>query len=525
MSLADKIALDFQRILDERLAAEAARKTSHQELRRALGVDHLDDMSIDQNVSLTTFAGDDEATIRSTRSTKAPESLLDMAHPKPVFVAESDEEGGLVENLNEAHEKMMDAVNKIPSGFMYHGIFASVIHKLTKLAQDLDDRGFHEVAIEIDEYCTDLRRQANAAETVADAVTDEGVKEMIEGEVVSDLAGAAATGGGAGAAAKKVKNVGDAAKAAPKSGLIGRALSGLARLLGAGAVAAEGASIAGVGGAAPVAAGILAAVVAAGAIYKIYTGSLQEGLDEDVRDLLEEIQDARDLELSPRSNEFLNKMQEHANALAALKSRADSTKEDADFIQIIAEMHEQVSGLKAAFKMFVAQASGEDLSIVRQTLGLGFPSLENVIEDIESSVAQFVNAITEYYHLASKAPAPGASAKEEGEAYTEFSPQLTMPPEGMNAAPAAPAIPEPERIAGIQRFMREKVDPSLVVTGKMDQHTIAAIERFTGQISRDLGVTNLTSSRVMESGTEKALRRTWDIYENADRILATETRK
>lgn len=521
MSLADKIALDFQRIMDERKASEASRELSHKELRKALGVDHLDTVSLDANISLTTFAGDDEATIRGTRG-KPPESLLDMAHPDPVFVAESDEEGGLVENLNEAHEKIMDVVNKIPSGFMYHGVMASTIERFTKLAQELDERGYHDIADELDSYCTAMLRTALDVPAPVD-LPDVDVSSVME--IIDDApdmpkgapaAAAGAAAGVAGAAAAKgtaaaAGAVAGAASNAKKTGLIGRALAGLAGLFGFEGVGALA------GAAATPAAIALGIAIAGGVIYKLWTGSLQQGLDEDLRDLQEEINDVRNVELSPRSNQLLDEMAGHATTMQALKAKADATKEDAAFVTIIDQLNQHIIDLKAAFTMFVSQAAGEDASFFRETMGFGFPSLENVIEDIEHSVADFVTAISSYYKLAAR-PAAASKTENSPENITNMSPELPT-------VPTQPLVSESDRIAGIQSFMREKVDESLPITGKIDRETIAAIEKFTERISKDIGVSNLTASRVAETGSEKTLRRIWDVYVNADRLLAADARK
>ena len=77
---------------------------------------------------------------------KAPEkSIIEEAHPKPVYIAESKGDGALVENLLEQHDKMMEVINKMPSGALL-GTYASTIETLVKLANQYDDLGQTKIA-------------------------------------------------------------------------------------------------------------------------------------------------------------------------------------------------------------------------------------------------------------------------------------------------------------------------------------------------------------------------------------------
>ncbi|MFA5023463.1 MAG: hypothetical protein WC523_00700 [Patescibacteria group bacterium] len=73
------------------------------------------------------------------------EDLIEQAHPEKVYVAESRGDGGLVENQNEQHEKMMTVINKMPTGALL-GTYASAVTTLTKMADICDELGDSESA-------------------------------------------------------------------------------------------------------------------------------------------------------------------------------------------------------------------------------------------------------------------------------------------------------------------------------------------------------------------------------------------
>lgn len=73
------------------------------------------------------------------------EDIVEKAHPEAVYVAESRGDGGLVENQNEQHEKMMSVINKMPTGNLL-GTYASTVDSLVKLANLCDEAGDTESA-------------------------------------------------------------------------------------------------------------------------------------------------------------------------------------------------------------------------------------------------------------------------------------------------------------------------------------------------------------------------------------------
>lgn len=82
---------------------------------------------------------EDPKTIEEKRL-KPEKDIIEEAHPKPVYVAESRGDGGLVENQNEQHKRLMEIVNKMPTGALV-GRYASATVTLVKLAGDLDAIG------------------------------------------------------------------------------------------------------------------------------------------------------------------------------------------------------------------------------------------------------------------------------------------------------------------------------------------------------------------------------------------------
>jgi hypothetical protein len=71
--------------------------------------------------------------------------VVEEAHEEPVYVAEALGDGGLVENQNEQHDKIMDVVNKMPPGTIMN-TNASCALDLLKLAEECDRSGEQEAA-------------------------------------------------------------------------------------------------------------------------------------------------------------------------------------------------------------------------------------------------------------------------------------------------------------------------------------------------------------------------------------------
>lgn len=146
MTIADEIAKEFAKNLAERRAA--ARQ------------------------QLVATAADTEALIRSKRPRKSKEkSITEEAHPGEVFVAESDGLGGLVGNLEQVHEQIMNALNRRPSAFPYQGLVANAMLDFQKTAEVLESHDLHDEAETVRkaarEWLAVLRRRGGIDHTAA----------------------------------------------------------------------------------------------------------------------------------------------------------------------------------------------------------------------------------------------------------------------------------------------------------------------------------------------------------------------
>lgn len=88
---------------------------------------------------------EDLKTIEDKRLKSPEKHIMEEAHPEPVFVAESRGEGGLVENELEHQQKIIEMINKMPTGSLV-GRYASAVENLVKIANDCDDLGQSEAA-------------------------------------------------------------------------------------------------------------------------------------------------------------------------------------------------------------------------------------------------------------------------------------------------------------------------------------------------------------------------------------------
>jgi hypothetical protein len=82
---------------------------------------------------------EDDKTIKEKR-VMPDEDLIEIAHPAPVYVAEGKGDGGLVENQNEQHKKLMEVINKMPTGIIVHR-YAAALSALVKMANACDEVG------------------------------------------------------------------------------------------------------------------------------------------------------------------------------------------------------------------------------------------------------------------------------------------------------------------------------------------------------------------------------------------------
>ena len=83
---------------------------------------------------------EDLKTIEEKRVKSPEKSIIEEAHPEPVYIAEARGDGGLVENQIEQQKKLIEMINKMPTGSLV-GRYASTALELVKMANRCDDLG------------------------------------------------------------------------------------------------------------------------------------------------------------------------------------------------------------------------------------------------------------------------------------------------------------------------------------------------------------------------------------------------
>lgn len=98
---------------------------------------------------------EDLKTIEEKRLKSPEKSIIEEAHPEPVYVAEARGDGGLVENQIEQQKKLIEMLNKIPTGSLV-GRYASTAIELVKMANACDDIGEENSADILTDVATQL---------------------------------------------------------------------------------------------------------------------------------------------------------------------------------------------------------------------------------------------------------------------------------------------------------------------------------------------------------------------------------
>ena len=102
---------------------------------------------------------EDKKTIEEKRLDAPKKSIMEEAHPEPAYTAESQGDGGLVENEIENQKKMLTVINRMPTGNLV-GRYASAANALLKLADVCDDCGENKAADIITETAKTLLTKA-----------------------------------------------------------------------------------------------------------------------------------------------------------------------------------------------------------------------------------------------------------------------------------------------------------------------------------------------------------------------------
>lgn len=102
---------------------------------------------------------EDEKTLKEKRQ-KAPEkSVIEEAHPESVYIAEARGDGGLVENVIEQQKRIIEMINKMPTGSLV-GRYASAAYELVKAANECDEAGLETAADLLTEAASGLLQKA-----------------------------------------------------------------------------------------------------------------------------------------------------------------------------------------------------------------------------------------------------------------------------------------------------------------------------------------------------------------------------
>ena len=88
---------------------------------------------------------EDLKTIEEKRQKSPEKSIIEIAHPDPAYIAEARGDGGLVENGLEQQKKLIEMLNKMPTGSLV-GRYASAMLGFKKMADDCDNIDHPEVA-------------------------------------------------------------------------------------------------------------------------------------------------------------------------------------------------------------------------------------------------------------------------------------------------------------------------------------------------------------------------------------------
>ena len=102
---------------------------------------------------------EDLKTIEEKRLKSPEKSIIEEAHPEPVYVAEARGDGGLVENEIEHQQKLIEMINKMPTGSLV-GRYASAMLSFRKMADVCDDIGELDIADVLADLAADFLKLA-----------------------------------------------------------------------------------------------------------------------------------------------------------------------------------------------------------------------------------------------------------------------------------------------------------------------------------------------------------------------------
>jgi len=502
-------------------------------------------------------AGDTEKNIRGTRPKTPKEkdkTTVGEAHPDEVFVVEGPDDLGMAHSVEQARENVMRAIHRRPSPFAYQGVVLAAIHAdIKKTAEKLVDMGLRTEAEQLVRLANDNldfaaigededavlvppaakakagpAAAASAATSAVDAAVMQGAAQAVSGGAAAPAAVAEVAGAAAPAAAAAPSAVSAAVTpglrqqaatwVSSKPGMAGivrtlgtSAASTLTRGLGlfgslasvydmykdginAGNVTTLGLSVAPmlVGGAAG--AGIAGLGLAGAILYKAVTGSLKEGLDEDINEALSEIADAKGSVQGELPLKILAEMERLLQNILSTYGLFSQSMPLEKQIAALGTMLGAATVLEKKMAEFELAAKATDYSVLRDTFGIGFPTLRNVVKDVKEGTDTAIQAFERGANIAHGAVI-AAAEKDYKEGMVGTSGASPAAP-GSSAAAATPIVADAERIAGIQKFLMEQGVDGVTQTGKFDVATIDGLQDIADKLA-NLGVEEVNLDMLM----------------------------
>lgn len=359
------------------------------------------------------------------------EDIVEVAHPETVVVADGPHTSGVVDNQNEQHQKIVDMVNKMPTGNVFHDLrLAEQVNELVSIANDLDSQGHTIEAIAIDDIALEI------------------------------------------ATLKKKLKINKEAFAFLAPLLTPLVLKGVA-----GGIAALG----------------LTGVSIAAAL------GWEEDLPEDTADLVKNIESWKDDPEYQSQKNTIARLYQNAQFLNSSAKRiyslldnngAQLTSELKTFGLTLDSVTKDVQKLNLLFSGWF----GEDFELTKGRLRDIQSNYRDLLE-LGQDEGLELNNVTDLGHREPDLSELGGHSHHHAK-------EAPMPQS------------DSKRIEGIQEFLKQYVDSSIFVTGRMDAKTRSALDQFAETVSVYLGVGNLDGTRLEREGTNASLRKIYDIYKH-----------
>lgn len=471
-------------------------------------------------------------------------NIVDEAHPEPVMMADGPERSGVVDNQNEQHEKIVNMVNKTPTGNVFHNFsFASEVKELVAMANILDSKGYSKEADALEYVAAELvnlkkkagpkirnlRTKPNRPNFPAREKTDDYIERVKDVGVLSqDLPSQPWY--------SKVLQHADTAMAlfgvsSLGSGLLSKIMtavrgSGLAAILGKGAAAL------GISGASAWAA--LAVLLGAPFIISAYNG-IAETFEKDLADLKESLESLLEDKSNPSLNTIQRKMLAIISELERHHKVLDSGTEDPSRLGIAAG---KISALLKELERLAEQHTISERGMLPDFLSDALSSVNDRTSNLKASWEDLLDTLSSKAkdHMELVSDAYERSIEEEGAGKTMDKDRGVVPPNDSSQPTTtpttikAPTVNSNDNVRSMQEFLLTLPDSfwqkagfnnirdleAKGPDGEMDALTRAALDAFALHIGEDLGVTNLDSTRLEEVGDGKKLRKIWKIYRRPD---------